>query len=157
MAVSILISYVFFGKSEAEAKIILNNLSYTNSKDCFKDCDLVVESIIENLKVKQSFYGEISKLVKDESILAANTSGLSINAIGEYVNKPERFIGMHRFNPSHLVLLIEIIKGDNTSDDAAKAIYDLSVTINKKPVIVNKDVLGFSANRIQFAVLREAL
>ena len=64
---------------------------------------------------------------------------------------------MHWFNPSHLVLLIEIIKGDNTSDDAARAIYDLSVTINKKPVIVNKDVLGFSANRIQFAVLREAL
>ena len=153
MAVSILISYVFFGKSEAEAKIILNNLSYTTSKYC----DLAVESIVENLKVKQSFYGEISKLIKDESILAANTSGLSINAIGEYVNKPERFIGMHWFNPSHLVLLIEIIKGDNTSDDAAKAIYDLSVTINKKPVIVNKDVIGFAANRIQFAVLREAL
>ena len=57
----------------------------------------------------------------------------------------------------HLVLLIEIIKGDNTSDDAAKAIYDLSVTINKKSVKVNKDALGFVANRIQFAVLREAL
>ena len=64
---------------------------------------------------------------------------------------------MHWFNPSHLVLIIGIIKGDNTTDDAAKSIYDLSVTINKKPVIVNKDVLGFSANRIQFAVLREAL
>ena len=64
---------------------------------------------------------------------------------------------MHWFNPSHLVLLIGIIKGDNTTDDAAKSIYDLSVTINKKPVIVNKDVLGFSANRIQLAVLREAL
>ena len=64
---------------------------------------------------------------------------------------------MNWFNPSHLVLLIGIIKGDNTTDDAAKSIYDLSVTINKKPVIVNKDVLGFSANRIQFAVLREAL
>lgn len=157
MAVSILISYVFFGKSKAEAKIILNNFSYTTSKDFFKDCDLAVENIIENLKVKQSFYGEISKLAKDECILAANTSGLSINAIGEYVNKPERFIDMHWFNPSHLILLIEIIKGDNTSDDAAQAIYDLSVTINKKPVIVNKDDMGFAANRIQFAVLREAL
>lgn len=119
-------------KVKLKPKLFFNNLSYTTSKDCFKDCDLVVGSIIENLKVKQSFYGEISKLVKDECILAANTSGLSINAIGEYVNKPERFIGMHWFNPSHLVLLIEIIKGDNTSDDAAKAIYDLSVTINKE-------------------------
>lgn len=143
--------------SETEAQVILNNLSYTTSKDCFKDCDLVVESIIENLKVKQGFYGEISKLVKDECILATNTSGLSVNAIGEYVNKPERFIGMHWFNPSHLILLIEIIKGDKTSDKTAKAIFDLSVNIKKKPVIVNKDVLGFAANRIQFAVLREAL
>lgn len=143
--------------SETEAEAILNNLCYTTSKECFKDCDLVVESIIENLKVKQSFYGEVSKLVKDDCILATNTSGLSINAIGEYVNKPERFIGMHWFNPSHLILLIEIIKGDRTSDETAKAIYDLSIDIKKKPVIVNKDVLGFAANRIQFAVLREAL
>ena len=62
MAVSILISYVFFGKSEAEAKIILNNLSYTTSKDCFKDCVLAVESIIENLKVKQSFMAKYQSL-----------------------------------------------------------------------------------------------
>ena len=89
--------------------------------------------------------------------MATNTSGLSINALASVVYKPERFIGMHWFNPSHLILLIEIIKGDNTSDEVAKTIYDLSLAIHKKPVIVNKYILGFAANRIQFAILREAL
>ena len=64
---------------------------------------------------------------------------------------------MHWFNPSHLILLIEIIKGDKTLDTVAQAIKELSIHIGKKPVIVQKDVLGFAANRIQFAVLREAL
>ena len=143
--------------SVSESEALLKNLTYTTSKDCFKDCDLVIESIIENLSVKQGFYGEISNIVKDDCILATNTSGLSINAISSYVKNPERFIGMHWFNPSHLILLIEIIKGDKTSDETAEAIYKLSKDIDKKPVIVNKDILGFAANRIQFAVLREAL
>ena len=64
---------------------------------------------------------------------------------------------MHWFNPPHLVPLIEIIKGDNTTDEVAQTIYQLALKIDKKPVIVNKDVLGFAANRLQLAVLREAL
>lgn len=141
----------------SQANSLHDHLSYTTNIDCFKDCDLVVESIIENLSIKQSFYAAVSKIVREDTILATNTSGLSINALASVVYKPERFIGMHWFNPSHLILLIEIIKGDNTSDEVAKTIYDLSLAIHKKPVIVNKDVLGFAANRIQFSILREAL
>ena len=136
---------------------IMSYLSYTTSKDCFKDCDLVVENIIENVDIKKSFYKDISQIVSENCILATNTSGISINELASSVNKPERFIGMHWFNPCHLILLIEIIKGDNTRDDIAQTIYQLSLDIHKKPVIVQKDVLGFAANRIQFAVLREAL
>ncbi|MFQ7409861.1 MAG: 3-hydroxyacyl-CoA dehydrogenase family protein [Coprobacillus cateniformis] len=140
-----------------QSQDLFNHLSYTTNKDCFKECDLVVESIIEDLKIKKSFYQDISQFVKDECILATNTSGISINELASAVYKPERFIGMHWFNPCHLVLLIEIIKGKETHDSIADAIYQLSLSIDKKPVIVNKDVLGFAANRIQFAVLREAL
>lgn len=140
-----------------KAQNIINSLSYTTQKDCFQDCDLVVESIIENVDIKKSFYQDISQIVKEDTILATNTSGISINDLASSVYKPERFIGMHWFNPSHLILLIEIIKGDYTSDEVAQAIYQLSIDIRKKPVIVQKDVLGFAANRIQFAVLREAL
>ena len=133
------------------------HLKYTTDKECFKNCDLVVESIIEKVEIKQSFYQEISRLVREDTILATNTSGISINTLASAVYKPERFIGMHWFNPSHLILLIEIIKGDKTLDTVAQAIKELSIHIGKKPVIVQKDVLGFAANRIQFAVLREAL
>lgn len=140
-----------------EGKILLSNISYTTSKDCFQDCDLVIESIIENEDVKKNFYKDISRIVDVSTILATNTSGISINSLAKVVHHPERFIGMHWFNPSHLILLIEIIKSDYTSNEVVKDIHQLSLDINKKPVVVNKDVLGFVANRIQFAVLREAL
>jgi len=143
--------------TQEKANELMNHLSYTTDKSCFENCDIVIESIIENLEIKQNFYKEISHIVKDDTILATNTSGLSINAIASSVYKPERFIGMHWFNPSHLILLIEIIKGDHTNDDIANTIYNLSLAIDKKPVIVHQDVPGFVANRIQFAVLREAL
>lgn len=142
--------------SEQE-KLLHQHLKYTTDKECFKNCNLVVESIIEKVEIKQSFYQEISRLVREDTILATNTSGISINTLASAVYKPERFIGMHWFNPSHLILLIEIIKGDKTLDTVAQAIKELSIHIGKKPVIVQKDVLGFAANRIQFAVLREAL
>ena len=140
-----------------KAQHMFQSLIYTTQKSCFQDCDLVIESIIENKEIKKDFYFEISKIVKEDTILATNTSGISINELSSVVKNPERFIGMHWFNPSHLILLIEIIKGNHTSDEVAKSIYQLSLDIHKKPVIVQKDVLGFVANRIQFAVLREAL
>lgn len=143
--------------TESQASLLIQNLSYTTDKQCFENCDIVIESIIENLQVKQQFYQEISRIVKESTILATNTSGLSINAIAKEIYKPERFIGMHWFNPAHLILLIEIIKRDQTREDVAHAVYDLALAIDKKPVIVHQDIPGFAANRIQFAVLREAL
>lgn len=143
--------------TKQQGQTLIGYLSYTTNKDCFKDCDLVIESIIENVDIKKAFYQEISQIVSPNCILATNTSGISINELASAINKPQRFIGMHWFNPSHLILLIEIIKGDQTSDEVAQVIYQLSLKIHKKPVIVQKDVLGFAANRLQFAVLREAL
>lgn len=141
----------------AEAKHLLGALSYTTEWDCFLSCDLVVENLAEDLPIKQAFYEKISSLVREDTIIATNTSGLSINTLAKSVQGANRFIGMHWFNPPHLIPLIEIIKGDQTDDAVAQEIYQLSVTINKKPVIVNRDVAGFAANRLQFAVLREAL
>ena len=134
-----------------------NLLSYTTDKACFETCDLVVESIVENLDIKRSFYAEISKRVSPQCILATNTSGLSINVLSEAVDLPERFIGMHWFNPSNIVPLIEIVRGDKTDDVTAETVRVIALALHKKPVIVHKDVPGFAANRLQFAVLREAL
>ena len=135
----------------------LGRIAFSSDKECFRDCQAVVENVVEDLQVKRGFFEEISRIVPESAILATNTSGLSINSMAEVVHLPQRFIGMHWFNPPHLVLLVEIIKGDNTSDETAQAIYDLCLQIGKKPVLVHKDVRGFAANRLQVALLREAL
>lgn len=135
---------------------LLSHLVYTTDKDAFASCGLVVENIVENLDAKKAFYREVSPLVPAEAIIATNTSGLSINALAEAVTGPERFLGMHWFNPPAIIPLIEIIRGDATRDDVATAVYDLALAIDKKPALVQKDVPGFAANRIQLAVLREA-
>lgn len=134
-----------------------DKITYTTSLDAFKGRDLIVESIVEDLPAKLAFYKEMSPLTDAHTLIATNTSGLSINKLAEAVTGPDRFLGMHWFNPPTLIPLIEIIKNDETRPEVAKAIYDLSLAIGKKPVVVEQDVPGFAANRIQLAVLREAL
>ena len=143
--------------TEKESKELQSRLSHTCDKICFEDCDLVVESIVEKMEIKHKFWREISEIVPKDAILASNTSGLSITKIAEVINKPGRFAGMHWFNPAHLIPLIEIIKGDESENETVNYLYDLSLKIGKEPIRVNKDVPGFIGNRIQLAILREAL
>lgn len=140
-----------------ESEELQGRLSHTCEKGCFTECDLVVESIIEKMEIKHLFWKEVSTLVPEDAVLASNTSGLSITEIAKVIHKPERFAGMHWFNPAHLIPLIEIIKGDESADETVDYLYDLSITIGKEPIRVNKDVPGFIANRIQLAILRESL
>lgn len=156
---------ILWGRTEASLergrKIIgsdeLNGLAWTTNLEDLKDCDIIVESIAENLELKQDFFEKLSKIVSKDTILATNTSGLSMNRISERVEGKERFLGMHWFNPSNLIPLIEIICSDATDQTYADAVYELAKAIGKKPVICNKDVPGFIANRIQYAVLRECM
>lgn len=136
---------------------MVNRISYTIDPAAFRGRDLIVENIVEDLAVKSDFYKTYSPLADEQTIIATNTSGLSINTLAKSVKGPERFLGMHWFNPPTLIPLIEIIKNDHTKAEAAKTIYDLSLAIGKKPAIVEKDAPGFAANRIQLAVIREAL
>ena len=134
-----------------------DGLFLTTKLEELSDCDIIIESIVENLEVKQDFFEKLSKIVKPETILATNTSGLSMNRICERVDGKERFLGMHWFNPSNLIPLIEIICNDRTEEDYVQKVYGLAKAIGKKPVICHKDVPGFIANRIQFAILRECM
>lgn len=143
--------------SENKALETLSLIKYTADESSFLDFDLMVESIVENQDIKKDFYKKVSSVCKEDSIIATNTSALPITNLQEAVKNPERFLGMHWFNPPSLIPLIEIIKGEKTSDESALALYEISEKINKKPVIVKKDVKGFAANRLQLAVLREAL
>ncbi|MBE6033401.1 3-hydroxyacyl-CoA dehydrogenase family protein [Aminipila sp.] len=140
-----------------ESRELQERLNYTCEKDCFTHCDLVVESIVEKIDIKHLFWKEVSALVPEDTVLASNTSGLSITEIAKAIHKPERFAGMHWFNPAHLIPLIEIIKGEESAKETVDYLYELALTVGKEPVRVNKDVPGFLANRIQLAILRESL
>ncbi|MEA5082941.1 MAG: 3-hydroxyacyl-CoA dehydrogenase family protein [Lachnospiraceae bacterium] len=135
----------------------VNKIEFTCNKDCFKDADYVIENIVENMDAKHDFWREISSIAPKDAVLTTNTSGMSITSIAEAVERPERFACMHFWNPPHLVPLVEIIKGEKTCDEAVKVIYYVTEKVNMKPVVLQKEIQGFIGNRLQFAVLREAM
>lgn len=139
------------------AEKTLENIKFSVDKQDYKDCDLIIECIVEKLEIKKVFWKEIEAIVSPQCILASNTSGLSINTMSEDVQDKSRFIGMHFWNPPHLIPLIELTKGHETTDDVVETLQVLVETIGKKSVVVLKDSNGFIGNRLQFAVLREAL
>lgn len=122
-----------------------------------KDMDFILEAIVEKLDVKQDFWRKVSYMINSRTLMASNTSGLSITKIAEAVSEKSKFAGMHWWNPPHLIPLVEIIKGEKTSDETAGILIELAKRLNKKPVLVNKDAPGFIGNRLQYALLREAL
>lgn len=142
--------------TQNSSKEILARIAYSTDINCFKHADFVIEAIMEKIQVKHQFWSEVSSLVADDVILTSNTSGLSITKIAEAISNPERFVGMHWINPPHIIPLIEIIKGEKTTDESAEIVRDLALKVKKKPVIV-KDAPGFVLNRIQLAILRECL
>lgn len=143
--------------TEEGAKETLERITFSLDKKDFHDCQLIIECIIEKLPIKIDFWREVEEIVSPETILASNTSGLSINAMSVDVKDKSRFIGMHWWNPPHIIPLIELIKGDETRQDVVDELKELVESIGKESVTVLKDVNGFIGNRIQFAVFREAL
>ena len=117
------------------------------------DCDLVVEAAFEDMKVKQTTFGELDKICKPECVFASNTSSLSITEIGKGLSRP--LIGMHFFNPADRMKLIEVIAGCNTPAETVEKIKEISVAIGKSPVQVN-EAAGFVVNRILIPMINEA-
>ena len=119
--------------------------------------DLISESIAENLEVKQEIFRKLDEICDAKTLFTTNTSGLSISQIATAVSHPERFAGVHFFNPPEIVPAVEVIKGAETSDATCEILTDLLKRMKKQPILVQKDVPGFVASRLQFAVVREAL
>ena len=139
-----------------QSEAVKAGIVMTTDKVCYRDAALVVESIAENMELKQQFWAEISALVPEDALLATNTSGLHISEIATVCKKPERFMGQHWLNPPHLLPLCEIVVGEKTALEHVETMRSLVSSLGKQPVVV-KDINGFIINRIQFAVLREAL
>ena len=143
--------------SEADkAKTITNIITYTDIKDGVAGVDLVVEAATENVDLKLKIFKQLNEVCLHNTILATNTSSISITQIGAVVSHPERVIGMHFMNPVPIMMLVEIIRGYNTSDEVTKTIMDLSIQLGKTPVEVN-DYPGFVANRILMPMINEAI
>lgn len=143
--------------SPEEAAGAMGRITFTLDRDCMSTCELMLETIVEDLETKRTFWREVSPLAPEEALLATNTSGLPISQIAQAVHRPERFMGQHWLNPPHLMPLCEIIRGEQTQQPYVERMYQLVKDLGKEPVIVKKDITGFLVNRLQYAMLREAL
>lgn len=118
--------------------------------------DLVIEAVSENLQIKADLFKRLDQACPESTIFASNTSSLPITELASLTSRPDRFIGMHFFNPVPVMQLVEVIKGLATSDAVAQAIFNLAVKLGKVPVMVN-DFPGFAANRILLPMINEAI
>ena len=141
---------------EAKKADILSHMSFTTELSLAADADLVVEAAIENLDIKKQIFAELDAICKSETILASNTSSISITAIAAATKRPEQFIGMHFFNPATVMKLVEVIRGAKTSDETYQTIHDLSVEIGKEPVEV-AEAPGFVVNKILIPMINEGI
>lgn len=121
-----------------------------------KDCDLIIEAVFEDLSVKREVFKSINSLCKKTAILATNTSSISINELASEVAEPSRFIGMHFMNPPKVMKLVEIIRGEKTSEETVDAVTELTRRLDKTFAVVN-DSPGFVSNRLLFALIGEAI
>lgn len=127
----------------------LNAITPTLEYSTLKDADLVIEAVVENPKVKASVLQETEETVSDDAIICSNTSTISIDKLAESLKKPERFCGMHFFNPVHRMPLVEIIRGKDTTDATVNAVVAATMKMGKTPIVVN-DCPGFLVNRVLF-------
>jgi len=130
-------------------------LTSTNNDD-IKDCDVIIEAAVENMDVKKKIFKELDQICNEKTILATNTSSLSITEVASATNRPDRVIGMHFFNPVPMMKLVEIIRGITTSEEVSMDITELTVNLGKNPVQV-EEAPGFVVNRVLIPMINEAI
>ena len=141
--------------SAAEKENIFRRIKFiTDTNDCI--ADIIIEAIVEKVEAKVDIFNQLAELNHSEVIFASNTSSLSISEIQARVQNPQRVVGMHFFNPAQVMKLVEVVKGDQTTDSVAQTVYDLCLQLKKTPVIC-KDAPGFIVNRVARHYYLEAM
>jgi len=143
-------------RTEAEKKEALSRLSTTLDLQDFAGADVVVEAIVENETAKRELFGTLDRICPSRTILASNTSSISITRLAASTARPDRFVGMHFFNPVPVMELVELIRGVATSDATASAVEELARGLGKTPVFCN-DYPGFVSNRVLMPMINEAI
>ncbi|NCC46907.1 MAG: 3-hydroxybutyryl-CoA dehydrogenase [Bacteroidia bacterium] len=142
--------------ADSEMDVVLSRIETSlNYIDC-SDADLVIEAVLEQMSLKKEIFSQLDTLCKPETILASNTSSLSITEIASYTRRQSRVIGMHFFNPAPVMKLVEVIKGQLTSPEVQEFVYNLALKIDKTPINVN-EAPGFVVNRILVPLVNEAV
>jgi 3-hydroxybutyryl-CoA dehydrogenase len=145
------------GKMTApEKEAILQRLSTTTKLEDFDKCDFVIEAVVENIPLKWDVFRKLDELTRKETMLASNTSSISITRIASVTRRPDRVIGMHFFNPAPVMKLIEIVRGLVTSDETFRMTRELSLKLGKTPFEAN-DFPGFVSSRLIFSYMNEAI
>jgi 3-hydroxybutyryl-CoA dehydrogenase len=141
---------------EQKAKALSNISTYTDMAEAVKDADIVIEAATENIDLKIKIFQQLDQLCPERTILATNTSSISITRIGSFTKRPGKVIGMHFMNPVPVMKLVEIINGYATEASVTQIVYDLSAHLGKVPCVVN-DYPGFISNRILMPLINEAI
>ena len=142
--------------SQSELEASMNRITLSTDYNQLSACDLIIEAATENKDIKLNIFKELDNICKSETILASNTSSISINKIASVTQRPDKVIGMHFMNPVPIMKLVEIVKGSETDDSITKCIADLSEKMGKIPVECN-DSPGFVSNRILMPMINEAI
>ena len=142
--------------SQSELETSMNRITLSTDYNQLSACDLIIEAATENKDIKLNIFKELDNICKSETILASNTSSISINKIASVTQRPDKVIGMHFMNPVPIMKLVEIVKGSETDDSITKCIADLSEKMGKIPVECN-DSPGFVSNRILMPMINEAI
>lgn len=143
-------------RAEDAAATLTRITTTTSYEQAAKDIDLAVEAVSENIEIKKKVFATLDQLAPTHAIFASNTSTLSITEMGKATKRPEKVAGMHFFNPPQLMALVEVIKGESTSQETINVLMELAKKLGKTPILVRKDVRGFIVNRILGAVFNEA-
>ncbi|RLI12828.1 3-hydroxybutyryl-CoA dehydrogenase [Candidatus Bathyarchaeota archaeon] len=142
---------------EEDAEATLARITPTTKYEGYvDDADFAIEAVVENLDIKKKIFAKLDELMPEHAILTSNTSTLSITEMGRATKRPDKVAGMHWFNPPQLMQLIEVIRGEDTSDETLNTVVELAKKLGKTPVICKKDVRGFIVNRILGNVFNEA-
>ena len=153
-----LVKQVAKGKMTEEDKdALLSRLHPTVDISCARDADLILEAVLEIADVKKALFAELEKICPENTVIGTNTSYIPITKLAADMKRPERFLGLHFFNPVYAMKLVEVIRGEKTSDEAFETAMAFAPTIGKTPVALKKEIPGFIVNRINKAVQVEAM
>lgn len=143
--------------SENEAQAIFSRITpKVNLEESLKNCDLMIEAVPEIMDLKKKVYAEVDAIASENTIYASNTSTLPITEIANMIKRPNKFIGIHFFNPPQLMKLVEVIPGQKTPPELVDLTMNFVRSVSKEPVLCKKDVAGFIVNRIFIPLVHEA-